>query len=155
MALRLGRSLAAAALLAMACQAAPGSAAPPARARSIDLGGEFALAPDESVEVTGASVRVRFTNVVSDRRCPRQVQCAITGPVTIELGVLEAGGEERLVKLAVLDRDVGGPALQGITSCVRIGKLALRLRDVQPWPIRGSATPRADYRASFVLASAC
>jgi len=141
------------AILAGACQLVQETAA---SERAVLVGQEFLLAPAEAVHVsTMAGSSARFRRVVSDRRCPRQLTCAISGPVTVEVEIQAPSEPKRVAQLAVFDRAVGGPKMQGVSSCAASGKLALKLRDVQPWPMGHAPVAPETYRASFVFSGSC
>jgi hypothetical protein len=140
-------------VLSAACQLIAGTAA---SERAVQLGSEFILAPGEVVHATEIpSSTVRFQRVIGDRRCPRGMTCAISGPVTIAADVHAPPEAMRSVELSVLDREIGGPTWEGMTSCARFGKLGLQLRDVQPWPAHGAAVKGDAYRARFLLTRSC
>jgi hypothetical protein len=149
----------------------------PLPAPSVTAGIDFVLAPGETGRFGAAPEKlVRFVRVVEDGRCPRQVNCAVSGPVTVEVEV-GAASHLRTERLAVLDRDVGEPRFPGIHSCATLvgdepgtldplatdsprrakvrPRAVLRLRDVQPWPVRGTPIPPDRYRATFVVGPSC
>jgi hypothetical protein len=49
--------------------------------RSIELGAEATLAPNESVAVAGTALQVQFVSIVADSRCPRDATCVWAGEV--------------------------------------------------------------------------
>jgi len=135
------------------CQVASGAAA---SKHSVKVGQEFVLAPSESARLGSLpGAIIRFRRVLSDDRCPRRVNCTISGPITVEVEITLPGAEQRLVQLSSLNRNVGGPQLQGIVSCTPIGKFMLRLRDVQPWPSERGPVSSDAYRANFSVEESC
>src|SRR5829696_2545549 len=48
---------------------------------------EFTLALEQSAVVTGADLTITLNSVVSDDRCPSEVECVASGSVTVSLSV--------------------------------------------------------------------
>lgn len=121
---------------------------------TVQFGAEFSLAPGQSARTAGVRpppLLVRFVRVVEDGRCPRDINCAVTRPVSLDVEVV-ASGRTRLERLAIYERTSRQP---GVRSCAAFDQSALRLRDVQPWPSARSKVPPSEYRATFVLAESC
>ena len=121
---------------------------------AVHLGVEFTLAPGqgaEAAEVGTPATRVRFVRVIEDGRCPHDINCAVTKPVGLEVEIVESG-RAAMERLAIYERDSRQP---GARSCVEVGKVALRLQDVEPWPSAGRKIPASEYRATFLLGSGC
>jgi hypothetical protein len=121
---------------------------------TVHLGVEFTLAPGQGAETAQdgpSTTRVRFVRVIEDGRCPHDVNCAVTRPVGLEVEIGEPG-RTTMERLAIHER---GSRQPGARSCVEVGKVALRLQDVQPWPSTRRTIPPAAYRATFLLESTC
>jgi hypothetical protein len=101
------RALAAVLALGMAarCAHAPAAAAGPA------LGERFALHVGESASIRGERATIVFDRIVSDSRCPVDVQCIRAGEARAALRLEPGGGPEMSFELDT-DRDrsqeVGG-----------------------------------------------
>jgi hypothetical protein len=67
--------------LTSACQEATAPSGPVDR--------EIVLAPEQTVDVDEASVRIRFDGVASDSRCPIDVNCIQAGDAVVLISVLE------------------------------------------------------------------
>src|SRR5688572_5939444 len=67
----------------IACQ----PAATPSSPGPAPLNTEITLAPGQSAAATGTNLTITFHSVVSDERCPSQMECAASGPVTVSLSV--------------------------------------------------------------------
>ncbi|MFO0648745.1 MAG: hypothetical protein U0326_21060 [Polyangiales bacterium] len=123
-------------------------AATPAR---VQVDREAALALGQRAVFHAAhGCEVLFERVVEDGRCPRGRQCAASNPVRVSVRITCAGSA-RSEELAVLDRDVGEPRMQGVRSCAPIDGAVLRLRDVTPYP--GASSERT--RAVLVVEGRC
>jgi hypothetical protein len=136
--------------MVLACCRASALAGPLA----VHPGVEFTLAPGqgaEAAEVGTPTARVRFVRVIEDGRCPHDISCAVTRPVGLEVEIVESG-RATMERLAIYERDSRQP---GARSCVEVGKVALRLQDVKPWPSASRKIPAAEYRATFLLGSGC
>lgn len=70
------------------------------------MGREFKLGHGQEAEVEGAGLRVRFSSVADDSRCPVGVNCIWEGDAEVRLDVRAAagGGEGRQVTLHTSDR---------------------------------------------------
>lgn len=126
--------------------------APPASLAATDEAARhgFELAPGQTATVRGHSA-ITFVGVDRDARCPRGRECAESGPVTVRLRL----GAAAEVRLAILDRDQGGPEFQGIHSCTQLDGEALRLRDVTPWPSGDEPPAPEDYRIELIVVATC
>src|SRR5512134_1297502 len=71
-------------LLVAACQTANPTIETP-------LNTEFTLARDQSARIKTTDLTVTFSSVLSDDRCPIEVECAASGPVTVSLAIHRAG----------------------------------------------------------------
>ena len=109
----------------------------------------FVLAGGQQATLAGTPVRVRFTGVPEDSRCPTQVECVWTGRALVTVVVDDGGGEP-----AVLEFDTNpAPGLNRQT--VAAAGYQLTLQALDPYP----ETPDppiafADYRVTLVLTRA-
>jgi len=98
---------------------------------------EITLAPGQSVAVTGADLTVTFHSVVSDERCPSDVECAASGPVAILLSVQQGDGTPTDFTLQTFtDNDGRSPNVQfeGVTNRTEIGDYIIQILSVTPYP---------------------
>lgn len=117
----------------IACQPAATESSPgPA-----GLNTEVALALGQSASVTGAGLTITFHAVVSDERCPSDVECAASGPVTVSLSVQHGNGEPNDFTLQTFtDLDGRSPNVQfeGVINRAEVGGYAVQLAGVTPYP---------------------
>jgi hypothetical protein len=76
-------------ILLIACQ----PLSPPQPPVDAALDTEFTLAPAQVATITGTGLTVKLVSVPGDRRCPSELECAMSGPVSISLSVQMGDGE--------------------------------------------------------------
>jgi hypothetical protein len=92
------------------------------------LGEPFDLLLGGSAFVDEHGYRITFVRVVSDSRCPANVQCIVAGAATIEISVRTAAGEpEQTYTLAI-----GDPASE--PKSVAIGGFEIEFLELAPYP---------------------
>ena len=138
-------------IFAVAC--APAPATPPADI-SIALGEEFTLVSGQSAILQDAGLKVTFKEILSDGRCPLDIECAESGPVTLAV-TLQVGSEapQELV-FQTFTNDVGNvPEMefQGMQTGVEIGDLLLQVRKVMPFPASSAEIKPDEYAVSFLV----
>lgn len=139
------------AFLLASCQTAGPSAPEPAA-----LNTEITLAPGQSTTVTGSDLTVTFHGVISDERCPSQVECAASGPVTLSLSVQQGDGNPTDFTLQTFTDQTGrSPNVQfeGVTNRAEAGDYLIQIAGVTPYPESSVTEIQAsDYRvALFIL----
>ena len=91
---------------------------------------EFTLAPDQTAMIDGTSLTIRLIGVGGDQRCPSEIECAISGPVSISLSVQTGSGDPTSIDLQTFtdNNDRTRPTLHNwhhsltpFTLCVRVG----------------------------------
>ncbi|MBI4303726.1 MAG: hypothetical protein HY665_05265 [Chloroflexi bacterium] len=76
-------------VLAVGCAGGTGEAKAP-------LGQEFSLAIGQTAEITGQNLKIKFTEVIEDSRCPRGVVCIWEGRVSAVVQI-DDGAAYRMV----------------------------------------------------------
>ena len=136
-------------ILLVACQATP--IAP----LIADLGVEFVLAPGGSATIKDTGLTINLISVLSDDRCPGEVECAASGPVQLSLAAQTENGIARdLMMRTRTDNDGRSPAMEfeGITDRIVYEGYLIRIVGVLPYPEDPSTPIRQnDYRVSFVV----
>jgi hypothetical protein len=118
---------------------------------------EISLAPDQSATATGTDLTITFHSVVSDERCPRDVECAASGPVTVSLSVQQGDGAPNDFTLQTFT-DVNGRSpnvqFEGITNRAEVGDYVIQIGGVTPYPA-GSTTEiqASEYRVSLLISN--
>jgi hypothetical protein len=101
-------------------------------------GGHEGLIPSENL-------RLRFTNVLEDSRCPTQVECFWTGQARIAIAVQPDGGSTT-VELNT------NPAAGQTVSEATVGQYSVELQSLDPYPQAAEdPIPVEDNRATLVI----
>lgn len=98
---------------------------------------EVVLAPGQGATISEASIRIQFDGVVSDNRCPVDVDCIQAGDAVVQISVSgEAGGGEYQLHTAS-------------PQFVRHGDLTITLVQLRPQPTSSGPIRPEDYRATL------
>ncbi|MCW2514665.1 MAG: hypothetical protein JWR11_3707 [Mycobacterium sp.] len=111
---------------------------------TFDLDQPFALGGGQEASINGADLRVRFTDVLEDSRCPKQVECFWTGQARMAIVVQPAGDSPTTLEFNT------NPAPGQAVSTVQVGGYTITLRSLDPYPqTPDDATSLEDYRATL------
>lgn len=122
------------------CAPMVGASAPQAAANPA-FGEPFTLQAGETARVGSDRVGVTFDAVVSDSRCPVDVQCIRAGEAVVRVSVARGDQAPGTVELATApNRDRAA-----------VGEYLLALTRVLPEPNTTVRITASDYRATFVL----
>jgi hypothetical protein len=123
--------------LLAACQPGGTASSPVSSPLSGTVNEEISLAPGQSVAVTGTDLTATFHTVVSDERCPSDIECAASGPVTISLSVQQGQGAATDFTLQTFTEQNGrSPNVQfeGVTNRAEVGGYTIQVISVTPYP---------------------
>lgn len=116
---------------------------------------EFTLARDQSARIKTTDLMVTFNSVLSDDRCPIEVECVASGPVTISLSVQREGDDfpTNITLETFTDQEGRAPTgeFEGIDASADIGDYLIRVVGVLPYPRNLSGIKASDYQATFVV----
>jgi hypothetical protein len=118
------------------------------------LNNEFTLATGQSVSVKKTDLTVTFNAVLSDERCPREIECAASGPVTVSLSVQQDGDVPATISLQTFTDQEGrtpGGSFEGIEDRVEIGDYLIQVVGILPYPQNLSGIKPSDYQATFMV----
>jgi hypothetical protein len=129
------------ALALTGCQVSRTAAADPVE---YDLGQTFSLSGGQEAVIRSEHLRLRFTDVPEDSRCPSQVECVWTGEARITVLVEQAGREPTTAEFNT------NPAPGQNAQTAQVGRYTIALTALDPYP----QTPEqsidlADYRATL------
>ena len=116
---------------------------------------EFTLALEQSAVVTGADLTITLNSVVSDDRCPSEVECVASGSVTVSLSVQP--GDDSAADLTLqtfTDQEGYAPEreFEGIQDHVDMGSYVIRLVRILPYPHNQSEEIKdADYQVTLIV----
>jgi hypothetical protein len=119
------------------------------------LNTEITLAPGQSA-VTGTNLTVTFHSVVSDDRCPSDVECVASGPVTVSLSVQDGDAPNELTLQTFTDLDGHSPNVQfgGVTNRAEVGDYVIQLAGVSPYPTSSTIPIKATaYRIALLISN--
>lgn len=127
----------------MGCQVSREADADPVE---FQLGREFSLGGGQEAVFSGEDLRVRFTEVLEDSRCPTEVECFWTGQARIAVAVQPTGRASTTANFNT------NPAPGQNVQTVRVDDYAIRLQSLDPYP-RTPDNPISfqDYRASMLV----
>lgn len=127
----------------MGCQVSREADADPV---DFTLGREFSLGGGQEAVFSGEDLRVRFTEVLEDSRCPTEVECFWTGRARIAVAVQPAGRASTTADFNT------NPAPGQNVQTVRVNDYAIRLQSLDPYP-RAPDDPISfeDYRATLLV----
>jgi hypothetical protein len=109
-------------------------------------GAKIALSAGQTVYVTDANISITFLSVSSDERCPSEIECAASGPVTIHLSIRNGNG---VVSEEVLQTftDSNGLAptmeFESIKRSVLVDNYLIEIISVLPYPKNRSSSIEA------------
>jgi hypothetical protein len=107
---------------------------------------EFTLSGGQDAVISDQNLRVRFTDVLEDSRCPTDVECFWTGQARIAVLVEPAGSPSTTVQFNT------NPAPGQTVQTVRAGDYTISLKSLDPYP-RTPDDPISfeDYRATLLV----
>lgn len=114
----------------------------PAGAAPIELGKPFSLRPGEMVHTSDNALRIGFTAVTADSRCPKGEQCVVAGDATVRVWLKQGAGPRQAGDLR---------AAPGKAQALQMFSHELRLVGLAPYPVSGKVIAAADYVATFTL----
>lgn len=133
--------------LLVACQAAT------AEPISTTSSTEFSLVEGQSATIRDAGISVTFLSVSADGRCPFEMECAASGPVSLSLSIRDQNGTESTEILQTFT-DVKGLApemeFQGIRDRIDVDGYQIKIISVLPYPQNHSfSSGDPDYQISL------
>ncbi len=110
------------------------------------LGQEFTLGGGQEAVFSGEDLRVRFTDLLEDSRCPTEVECFWTGQARIAIAVQPAGRASTTADFNT------NPAPGQNVQTVRVADYTIGLKSLDPYP-RTPDEPISfeDYRATLLV----
>ncbi len=116
---------------------------------------EFTLAEDQTATVTDTGLSIRLIGVAGDERCPSEIECAMSGPVSISLSVQKGGGEQVNINLQTFTDNNGrapGGQFEGIQDRATHEGYLIRVMGVTPYPTKPSSPIKSsEYRVMLIV----
>mgnify|MGYP003556841863 CR=1 FL=1 len=137
-------------LLLASCQ----PATPPTPITAV-TGMEFTLAPGQTVAIADADLILTLISVPDDGRCPLDIECAESGPVTVIVTVRSSLSEPReIIFRTFTDNDGRVPEMefQGMKDREEFEGVLIQVESVLPFPqMSVSEIGDGEYRVSFLI----
>jgi hypothetical protein len=131
------------ALAMTACQASRKAEADPVE---FALGQPLPLSGGQEATIAGENLRVRFTDVLEDSRCPTEVECFWTGQARIAVAVEPAGRAARTVTFNT------NPAPGQNVQAADVDGFTVELKSLEPYPrTSDNGVALEDYTATMVV----
>lgn len=116
---------------------------------------EFTLAPDQTAAITDTGLSIRLIAISSDQRCPSDLECAESGPVTLAISIQKDSNSSVEFILQVFTGNDGrapeGP-FEGIRDRVEYEGYLIRIKGVLPYPVQSvNESKSAKYRVAFFV----
>jgi hypothetical protein len=113
------------------------------------LGKEFALGGGQEAVISDQGLRLRFTDVLEDSRCPTEVECFWTGQARIAVVAEPAGSPSTTVNFNT------NPAPGQNMQTARAADYTITLKSLDPYPrTPGDPISLEDYRATLLVVKA-
>ena len=135
--------------LLTSCQAAPPT--PPITA---SVSNEFILRPGQSAAILGTDLTLKLTAVSSDERCPLEIECAMSGPVSLTISIQKGDNEATEFVLQTFTDNDGRTlemSFEGIKDRVEYDGYVFQVKAVLPFPLkRSDEIKSSEYQVSFI-----
>lgn len=139
-------------LFITACTLIPSTPLPPV---SADLGSEFELAPGQIATINGTDLKITLLGVPGDQRCPLEIECAISGPVSATISIQFSSETPQEVSfLTFTDNDGSVPQMdfEGMTTSVGQNGYLVQIKSITPFPQKRIGEINAEeYRVRLVV----
>ena len=136
-------------LLLTACQSA--TPAPIIAA----IGTEFTLAPDQAVTIENTSLHLRLIGIAGDERCPSEIECAMSGPVSLTISFqkdAESPVEYSLQTFTSNDGRAPEGHFEGIEDNLEYEGFVIQVKSVLPYPAKSADEIKdSEYQVSFIV----
>jgi hypothetical protein len=107
---------------------------------------EFLLHGGQEVAIRGTDLRLHFTDVLEDSRCPTQVECFWTGQARIAIDAQQGQGAT-----TTLEFNTNPAPGQGVLT-VPVGDDTVELKKLDPYPqTPDDSTALTDYSATLLV----
>lgn len=107
---------------------------------------EFVLHGGQEVTIRGTDLRLHFTDVLEDSRCPKQVECFWTGQARIAIVAQQGQGASM-----TLEFNTNPAPGQGMLT-IPVGDYTIELKNLDPYPqTPDDSPPLTDYSATLLV----
>ena len=120
-----------------------------------DLDSEFTLVPGQSATINGTDLKITLLSVPGDQRCPLNIECAASGPVSVAISVQSNSGTPQEADfMTVTDNDGKVPEMEfeGMTTRIAHDGYEVLVKSILPFPQnRMGEIKTEDYRVGLVV----
>jgi len=98
---------------------------------------DFTLSTGQTATLTDANLTVTFLSVLGDERCPSEIECAASGPVSIKLSIKDKTDVITEESLQTFTNYAGASPemeFEGIKDRVTINGYQIKILSVLPYP---------------------
>ena len=119
---------------------------------TVTLGTEFTLAPNQTATLANTELTIRLIGVAGDERCPSEIECAASGPVSFSLSAQMGDSEPADINLQVFTSNNGrvpDVRFEGIEDRAVFENHLIRVVSVLPYPAKAfDEIKDSEYRVS-------
>ena len=116
---------------------------------------EFTLAIGQSASIENAGLTVQLGNILSDNRCPSDVECVESGAVTLTISVQKDSASPSEFTLETFTDNNGLAPIrhfEGMIESVEYEGYLIQVKSILPYPAQSFGEIKdTDYRASFLV----
>lgn len=120
-----------------------------------EMGAEFALSSGQSATIANTGLTLTLVSVQSDRRCPLEIECAESGPVTVVVAVQSGSDAPTEITFQTFtDNDGRVPEIEfeGMKDQVKFEDYQIQVESILPFPRQSVLEIKAsDYKVSFTV----
>ncbi len=129
--------------------------APPPPPITAPVNDEFILRSSQSAAISGTDLTLKLIAVSSDERCPLDIECAMSGPVSLSISIQnETNAAVEFTLQTFTDNDGRAPdmSFEGIQDRVEFEGYIIQVKAVSPYPIKRSGEIKdSEYLVSFIV----
>lgn len=114
---------------------------------------EIILSVGQTVSLSDANLSITLLDVVRDERCPSEIECSASGPVTLRLSILGSNGAAAEETLQTFTDNNGlAPTMEfeGIQSSIVVDEYQISILGVSPYPKdRSDSIKPSEYKVTL------
>lgn len=116
---------------------------------------EVILAPDQTVTIENTGLNISLIGITGDERCPSEIECAMSGPVSLSIAVQkdsEAPVEFALQTFTSNNGSAPDGPFEGMEDRIEYEGYVIQVKSVLPYPTKAfDEIKNSEYRVSFLV----
>ncbi|MBE0683321.1 MAG: hypothetical protein IH589_15535 [Anaerolineales bacterium] len=128
---------------------------PPPPPITASVSDEFILASGQSAVIAGTDLTLKLIAVPGDERCPIEIECAASGPVTLSVSIQKGESEPAdFILQSFTDSNGRAPEgpFEGIQDRMEYEGYLIQVKGVLPYPVQSMGEVKdSEYQVSFVI----